>query len=99
MLTKTNFITAGIYNEIDNSPANSTGGTYMNEDTTQPLIRNFKDTLFRKLFSDTENLLSLYNVMSGKHYTNPDLLTIVTLDNAIYMNMKLYSFNAYLTSC
>ena len=60
----------------------------MNEDTNKPLIRNFKDTLFRKLFSDTENLLSLYNVMSGKHYTNPDLLTIVTLDNAIYMNMK-----------
>ena len=71
----------------------------MTDDPTQPLLRNFNDPLFRKLFRDTENLLSLYNVMSGKHYTNPDLLTIVTLDNAIYMNMKLYSFNAYLTSC
>ncbi len=26
--------------------------------------------------------------MSGKNYTNPEALTIVTLDNAIYMNMK-----------
>lgn len=26
--------------------------------------------------------------MSGNHYSNPELLEIVTLDNAIYMNMK-----------
>lgn len=26
--------------------------------------------------------------MSDRHYTDPDMLTIVTLDNAIYMNMK-----------
>ena len=76
------------FTELDNSPANNTGGTYMNEDTAKPLIRNFKDTLFRKLFSEPKNLLSLYNAMTGNHYTNPDLLTIVTLDNAIYMNIK-----------
>ena len=60
----------------------------MNETTNHPVVRNYKDTLFRALFSDKENLLSLYNLMSSKHYTDPQLLTIVTLDNAIYMNMK-----------
>ena len=60
----------------------------MKEDDTKPVIRNYKDTVFRMLFSDKKNLLSLYNLMSSKQYTDPDLLEIVTLDNAIYMNMK-----------
>ena len=60
----------------------------MKNEHAKPVIRNYKDTLFRKLFSDKDNLLSLYNMMTGSHYTNPDLLEIVTLDNAIYMNMK-----------
>ena len=50
--------------------------------------RNYKDTIFRWLFSDKENLLSLYNAISGKHYEDPDALTIVTLKNAVYMGMK-----------
>ena len=60
----------------------------MEEKEYLPIIRNYKDTLFRMLFRDKENLLSLYNLMSDKHYMDPDMLTIVTLDNAIYMNMK-----------
>lgn len=27
--------------------------------------RNYKDTIFRKLFSDKKNLLSLYNAING----------------------------------
>ena len=50
--------------------------------------RNFRDTMFRMLFSDKRTLLSLYNAMSGKNYDNPDDLEIVTLENAIYMNKK-----------
>ena len=50
--------------------------------------RNYKDTIFRWLFSDKENLLSLYNAISGRHYEDPDALTIVTLKNAVYMGMK-----------
>ena len=50
--------------------------------------RNYKDTIFRWLFSDKENLLSLYNAISGKHYEDPEALTIVTLKNAVYMGMK-----------
>ena len=50
--------------------------------------RNYKDTVFRKLFSDKENLLSLYNAINGSTYEDPEELEIVTLENAIYMGMK-----------
>ena len=50
--------------------------------------RNYKDTIFRMLFSDRRNLLSLYNAVNHRDYKNPDDLEIVTLENAIYMGMK-----------
>ena len=50
--------------------------------------RKYKDTVFRMLFSDKENLLSLYNAVNRTTYENPDELEIVTLENAIYMGMK-----------
>ena len=50
--------------------------------------RNYKDTVFRMLFSDRNNLLSLYNAINGTAYDDPENLEIVTLENAIYMEMK-----------
>ena len=50
--------------------------------------RKYKDTIFRWIFSQIENLLSLYNAVTGKNYQNPEELEIVTLENAIYMGMK-----------
>lgn len=50
--------------------------------------RNNKDTVFRMLFNEPERLLQLYNAINGTHYTNPNELTITTLENAIYMTMK-----------
>ena len=50
--------------------------------------RNYKDTVFRKLFSDRKNLLSLYNAISETSYTDENELEIVTLESAIYMGMK-----------
>ena len=50
--------------------------------------RNYKDTVFRMLFSNRKNLLSLYNAVNQRDYKNPDDLEIVTLENAIYMGMK-----------
>ena len=44
--------------------------------------RNYKDTVFRMLFSDRKNLLSLYNAVNQSDYNNPDDLEIVTLENA-----------------
>ena len=50
--------------------------------------RQYKDTVFRMLFSEKENLLSLYNAVTGNAYQNADDLKIVTLENVIYMGMK-----------
>ena len=50
--------------------------------------RPYKDTIFRMLYHDKENLLSLYNAVNGRNYTNAEDLQIVTLKNAIYMGMK-----------
>lgn len=50
--------------------------------------RKYKDTVFRKLFSDRKNLLSLYNAINGTAYMDASQPEIVTLDNAIYMGMK-----------
>ena len=50
--------------------------------------RNYKDTIFRMIFKDKENLLSLYNAVNGTAYKDPEELEITTLENAVYMNMK-----------
>ena len=50
--------------------------------------RKYKDTVFRMLFSDRRNLLSLYNAVNGSAYEDEAALEIVTLENAIYMGMK-----------
>ena len=50
--------------------------------------RTFKSTVFIMIFEDKRNLLELYNAMTGKNYTDPELLEINTLENAVYMSMK-----------
>ena len=50
--------------------------------------RKYKDTIFRWLFSDRKNLLSLYNAVTGRSYTDADALDIVTLESAVYLGMK-----------
>lgn len=57
----------------------------MNETKVQ---RNYKDTIFRMLFKDKENLLSLYNALNGTDYTDVSGLEVTTLENAVYMNYK-----------
>ena len=57
----------------------------MNEVKVQ---RNYKDSLFRMLFKDKENLLSLYNALNKTDYTDVEGLEITTLENAVYMNYK-----------
>ena len=55
---------------------------------TATVNRKYKDTVFRMLFSDRKNLLSLYNAINETSYTDAAQLEIVTLENAIYMGMK-----------
>ena len=59
-------------------------------DFTQELHprRDAKSRMFIMIFRDRKRLLNLYNVMSGRHYTDPEQLTITTLENAIYLSMK-----------
>ena len=52
------------------------------------LIRNYKDTVFRMIFNDRKELLSLYNAVNNTDYKNADELEIVTLENAVYLSMK-----------
>lgn len=51
-------------------------------------IRNYKDSVFRMLFSEKKTLLGLYNALNGTHYTDPEELEINTLENAIYLGRK-----------
>lgn len=61
----------------------------MNEQTQDtPVKRNYKDLMFTLIFHNKKKLLRLYNAISGKNYKNPELLTITTLENAIYMSVK-----------
>ena len=53
-----------------------------------PVNRIYKDRLYKMIFNDKKELLNLYNAINGTHYDNPALLTITTLDNAIYMTME-----------
>ena len=58
------------------------GGSCMakqNQGTQVKANQNYKDTVFRKLFSDKKNLLSLYNAISKNNYEDPEVLQIAIL--------------------
>ena len=42
----------------------------------------YKDTMFRLLFREKKELLSLYNATNGTSYENEDELEVNTLENA-----------------
>lgn len=50
--------------------------------------RNYKDTVYRMIFKEPENALSLYNSLNGTDYKDTSMLEFNTLENAIYMGMK-----------
>lgn len=49
--------------------------------------REYKDTVFRFLFSDRKRALALYNGINDTNYQDESLLEFNTLENAIYMNL------------
>ena len=53
-----------------------------------PVNRIYKDRLYKMIFNDKSELLKLYNAINGTYYDDPAMLTITTLDNAIYMTME-----------
>ena len=73
---------------------------YYSMDGRKP-TRNYKDTLFRFIFSDKEKLLGLYNALNNSNYEDATELEINTLENAVYLNIKndisfVFEFNLYL---
>ena len=60
----------------------------MNQTTDTPVNRLYKSRIFAMLYQDKKELLDLYNAISGKHYEDPELLEINTLENTIYMTMR-----------
>ena len=68
-------------------------------------VRNYKDSVFRMLFSEKERLLSLYNALNGTDYTDPDELEInyciendiladfLTARRAEVMSMSIFEYN------
>ena len=50
--------------------------------------RNNKDRFFKRVFSEKEALLSLYNAINDTDYTDPDLIEINTIEDFIFMTMK-----------
>lgn len=66
----------------------------------QKAVRNYKDTVFRMLFSDRERLLELYNALNGTAYASPEELKVTTLGNAVYMSVKndiSFIFQSFIT--
>ena len=50
--------------------------------------RCFKDSLFRMVFQEKRELLSLYNAINGSRYEDPELLEITTIQDVLYMGLK-----------
>lgn len=50
--------------------------------------RKYKDSLFRKIFSDRKDLLDLYNALNGTQYTDEEELTVTILEDVIYISIK-----------
>ena len=55
---------------------------------TVTVNRNYKDTVFRKLFHQKKELLELYNALNDSNYTKEEELEIVTLDSCLYMSIR-----------
>ena len=70
-----------LQNSIEETSNNSNGS-----DTTA--YRNHKDTVFRKLFSEKEKAIELYNALKDTDYGPDTEVEFTTLDNAIYIDKK-----------
>ena len=58
------------------------------EQTPAKARRNYKDSIFRKLFNNKAAIIDLYNALSGSDYPPDTYVKIVTLDNVIFGDRK-----------
>ena len=64
---------------------------YHNESYEPRAVRNTNDRLFRFIFGNERHkdwTLSLYNAINGSAYTNPDDITITTIEDVVYLSMR-----------
>jgi predicted transposase YdaD len=76
--------------KMQNKTSKSKSATLPGIDATK---RTFRDTLFRSIYSGKDDrskrwLLSLYNALSDKNYTDISALEITTIDDVIYVTIK-----------
>ena len=50
--------------------------------------RSCKDSLFRMVFREKKELLSLYNAINGTMYEDPEELVVTTIEDVLYMGRK-----------
>ena len=70
---------------------NNAGNDTANTNKTKQTNREYKSRLFSYIFGREETkdrTLSLYNSLNGTNYTNPDDITLTTIEDVIYMGMK-----------
>ena len=48
----------------------------------------YKDSVFRMLFNDKKELLSLYNALNNSNHTNPDDIIINTIGDSTFLKVK-----------
>ncbi len=56
--------------------------------TQKRINKKYKDSLFRMIFREKKELLSLYNAINGSDYQDPEALIINTLEDVVYMSIK-----------
>lgn len=73
-----------------NPPTDNTGRhvSKNRKSRRKPVRRTYKDRLFQFIFRDRKDLLELYNAVSDTDYRDPELLTITTLEDAVFLGMK-----------
>ena len=60
--------------------------------------RNYKDTVFRMLFSDRKNLLSLYNAVNQRKYLHP-ILSSFTMVRRQFPTAQSFGSPRHLNIC
>ena len=60
----------------------------MSENIIATINHKKYDHVFRIVFNNKKELLSLYNALTNKDYDNPDALEINTLEDAVFIGMK-----------
>ena len=73
---------------MNNKSNKQTDTTTKLEQTPVKAKRNYKDSIFRKLFNNKAAIIDLYNALSGSDYPPDTYVKIVTLDNVIFGDRK-----------